>query len=706
MVGYVQSRGRARNKTSSFIIMVPEGNDEAVARYKAFLNTEPELRKVYETRQRKARTIVDAEDGEDAEDPEDMARRERYIVPSTGAILTYHTSINLLNYLCSLIPHDHYTPAPTPKYSGDFISTLELPHSLPLPVEHLRYTGPEKLSKKEAKRAVAFNAVKALHALDVFDDFLLPTSTSKGTVTEDADGRALDDVRSVKETMEVSVRDPWVIGLTLWLHVIFVNGERRGGLITGTILPPCTFEWERTNVCIQGSYMVIFDSEDGHIQRNSLRDYSKLCVWYCITGRPFELPVSCYMVPVKEDNQPDWTAINDLVSHSHGSFDWTGIGEKDYGHLLVMNVNEFGRSLIMRNIRTDLSPQSTPPPGSRESTCSTYYEWWVRKWTRKKRAAEVPEDGPLIEVSVMQRQALGHYQRPGYAPIDLKGWEKAREHHFLVPQRACRWVNLPEAMYSLYHLLPRILQRVTDTYRARQARLELSLPPIEDDRLIEAMKLPTTDAGFNNQRLETLGDAVLKLAVTVHVHNKYPFRHEGQLSVLRQSSISNRTLLARAKEIELERFLTSETQSLHIWRYMLPNDHDQYVPRPTRYTLRHFPRRSLQDCMEATLGAAFLSGGILLSLRTGDALGLSFGGQQPWSVRYSRPPLPTPVPSLLQDLQSNIGYEFHRGELLVEAMTHPSFCSSDNPSYQRLEFMGDGKRARIFPSVLLDLLIL
>src|SRR5882762_3079630 len=188
MVGYVQSRGRARNKTSTFIIMIQEGSEDAFARYKAFLTTKPELRKVYESRQKRIRT-VEEEEVDDTEDPTDLAERERYIVPSTGAVLTYNTSINLLNYLCSLIPHDNYTPTPVPKYAGDFISTLELPVSLPLPNEKLVYTGPEKRSKREAKRAVAFLAVKELHALDVFDDYLLPTSTSKGKVTEDADGR-------------------------------------------------------------------------------------------------------------------------------------------------------------------------------------------------------------------------------------------------------------------------------------------------------------------------------------------------------------------------------------------------------------------------------------------------------------------------------------------------------------------------------------
>jgi endoribonuclease Dicer len=681
--------------------MIPEGSEDALTRYKAFQSTEPELRKVYESRQKRVRT-VEEEEGEDPEDPNDLAERERYIVPSTGAVLTYNTSINLLNYLCSLIPHDNYTPTPVPKYSGDFISTLELPVSLPLPNEKLVYTGPEKLSKREAKRAVAFLAVKELHALDVFDDYLLPTSTSKGKVTEDADGRALADIRKVPETMQVDVRDPWVVCPTLWLHVIIVNGRRASGLITGSVLPPVDLQWEESDIRIFGTHMVKLQYDEEHIQRRLLHDYSKLCVWYCNTGRPIEVPLSCYMVPITNANQPDWKTIDDLVCQSYGSFDWTNVGEKDYNHLLVMNINEFGRSLILREIRKDLTPLSTPPPGSRESAFPTYREYWIQKWTRKKRAAEVPTDGPLIEVVVLPRQSLGHYVREGHGPLDLKGWAQTAVDTFVVPQGCCRWVNLPEKMYRLFHLLPRILHRVTDVYRARQERFELGLPPVTDDWLVEASTLPTTDAGFNNQRLETLGDAVLKLAVTVHIFNKYPFRHEGQLSVLRQSSISNRTLLARAKEIGLEQYLTSEPQSVHVWRYTAPEGTDPYTPEMSRYVQRQFPRRSLQDCMEATLGAAFMTGGMNMALRAGDALGLSFGGQQPWSVRYSRPSNKFPTPALFLDLQESIGYEFHRGDLLVEAMTHPSFCSSENPSYQRLEFLGDGAHVVVRVGMMID----
>lgn len=86
---------------------------------------------------------------------------------------------------------------------------------------------------------------------------------------------------------------------------------------------------------------------------------------------------------------------------------------------------------------------------------------------------------------------------------------------------------LPEDVFLAFRALPQVTRRITDVYRARAAIMELDLPPLEEDLVVEALTLPCATAGFNNQRLETLGDSVLKLDVVVYLYNKYPFRHEG-----------------------------------------------------------------------------------------------------------------------------------------------------------------------------------
>ncbi|KAH8100190.1 hypothetical protein BXZ70DRAFT_174315 [Cristinia sonorae] len=685
MVGYIQSRGRARHKLATFIVMIQEGAAAHVERYRTFTESEPHLKAVYQTRDEPgSMPVVEEEEGEIV-DPEDLAERERFVVPSTGAVLTYNTAIGLLNHLCSLIPRDKFTPVHVPQYSGDFASTLQLPPSLPLPPDVLVFTGPERRSKKEAKRAVAFMAVKRLHSLNVFDDYLLPAKSHTGD-NEDADGRPVDDFSQVPDMMDVMVCDPWTRGETLWLHVVSIDGEPVAGLVTGTSLPPvdlvCNGQYVSTG---EGRY-VRFSRDNGWHQRRAMEDFMRMGLGWCITGRGVTLPLTCYLVPITHSYEPDWDTIYDAIFEPFGSSDWSSIGEEHLEHLFVMCNKEHGRPFLLRRFRPDLSPMSAPPRPSRESAFETYRDYFMNRYMKRGVPPDIPTEGPCIEVSPYPRHTNCTYRFDGVSTSEPPIPSSNR---LIYIQSMCKWCKIPERVFHTFHVLPELCYRITDVYRARMARLELGLPPILDDLLVQAFVLPSANAGFNNQRLETLGDSVLKVCTVVHLFNRFPHRHEGQLDILRRNSVSNRTLLARAKECGLERYLTSEPRTTRIWRFALPEETDASDDAPSRIVTRRFPRRSLQDCMEATLGAAFATGGINMALSTGSALGLSFGGPIPWTLRYAGQNEHHPVSALFRPLQESLGYNFRDGRLLVEAMTHPSFRSTDSSSYQRLEFLGD-----------------
>jgi endoribonuclease Dicer len=668
--------------------MIQKDDITHLSRYQSLKEGEPEMNRAYQFRG----LSEDSQEGDDDDDeinPADLLERERYVVPSSGAILNYDNSINLLQYLCDLIPRDSFTPPHIPKFVGDFQSTLHLPPSVPLSAENRTFTGPLRRSKREARRAAAFMAVKHLHQLNVFDDYLLPATSSKG-LTEDVDGRAVSNISQVPSMMDVLANDPWTIGPKLWVHTVYIGSRPVAGLVTGTVLPPvkvlCDASWVRLK---PGKLMSFSDDEDEGKKLEVMREFTKLGIWYRITARPLMSSPSLFLVPLTADHQADFEAMKSLIDNPHGIDDWSSIEESDYDRVIIANKNEFGRPCLLRRIRFDLTPNSKPIPGSREDGFSTYYDYFMMKWTRKTRAAQVPCDGPLLELILLTRSSDGTY--PLDAPTGGSNLLLTATNGMLAPQDCCRWVPMSCDIYRAYDILPALCHRVTDIYRVRRAKYELGLPPIIDDLLVEAFTLPSASAGYSNQRMETLGDAVLELCTTVHLFNKYPHRHEGQLTILRQQAISNRYLLARAKEIELEKFLISEPQRVSTWRYVEPVERC-WEPLANRMASRCFPRRSLQDCMEATLGASFITGGIQMALRTGEALGLAFGGTMPWSMRYGRKPEASPTSSLFTSLEDALGYTFHRSELLVEAVTHPSFIQSlGSSSYQRLEFLGDGK---------------
>ena len=62
----------------------------------------------------------------------------------------------------------------------------------------------------------------------------------------------------------------------------------------------------------------------------------------------------------------------------------------------------------------------------------------------------------------------------------------------------------------------------------------------------QALTAPFANPDWNYERLENLGDALLKYTVSVHLFLKYPRLHEGQLSTLRMQMVSNAWLHKRA----------------------------------------------------------------------------------------------------------------------------------------------------------------
>ncbi|PFH53595.1 hypothetical protein AMATHDRAFT_73403 [Amanita thiersii Skay4041] len=688
MVGYVQSRGRARNKASTFFIMVQENDYAQLARYHSLKETEPEVARIYHSQE----FDMDVDESDDDElNLDDLLERERYVVPVTGAVLNYDNAIGLLNRLCALVPTDAFTPS-KPVFSGDFEATLYLPGSLPLSTSDRVYTGPPKRSKKEAKRAVAFQAVRRLNELDVLDEYLLPLPPELGEGNTDLDRNILSYDGCTPEFLDVMVRNPWVLAQRLWIHDITENGNRIAGLVTGTRLVYDSMQCSIGCVEIQAGRPLQLDDRHEKIQRRDMAEFTKLGINYRLTGCPVPESPSLFLVPVTVDGRPDFSAIERLLESPQGYADWSLLENNRFDELLVIVSNYCGRIYRLRRVRCDLTPLSCPPPGSREYPHHSYKDYFMERWARKDRIPYVPSEGSMVELEFLPRVINGMYHlKPGSRVGEVT---PSVHDGGLFPQGCCRWVYLSFDMYRLFGLLPAICHRITDTYRSVCLRSHLGLPAIERNLLIEALTLPSAQAGYNNQRLETLGDAVLQLCTTVHLYGRYPRRHEGQLTSLRQRIVSNRALLVCARRVALEEFLTNEIPSFGRWTYTFPEGEDDWAGLPARCVRRRIPRRSLQDCMEAILGASFLTGGIPFALSAGLALGLTLDWVDPhFSQRVTSvdsDPSRSPVSPYFQTLEDALGYKMRNNKLLLEAITHPSFSAeSGGQSYQRLEFLGD-----------------
>ncbi|KAM6500954.1 type III restriction enzyme [Amanita muscaria] len=682
MVGYVQSRGRARSKTSKFIIMVQKDDSAQLARYQALKAGEPEVARTYLSRMED-----DEPEHESDEDVTlaDFFERERFVVPETGAVLNYDNAIALLNRLCALIPTDPYTPTHKPKYSGDFVATLRLPTCLPLSEGQLIYHGPRRRTKKEARRAVAFLAVRRLRELDVLDEYLLPGSSSDSDNVEGIDSSA-PEITAWPKNIEVMIHDPWVMAPRLWIHDITVHGRRLAGLVTGTRFLSNVMDCRSSRIEIGAGRLVDFSTEGEELEeRRDMEEFTRIGINRRLTGSPVRGTLAVFLVPTNEQGQPNFIAIRRLLANPRGCSDWTSVGQHDYNQLLVSINFLSGRTYRLRHIRDDITPLSSPVSGSREDMFPSYRDYFLQRY----HPPHVPTDGPMIEVELITRQFSGRYD------LNASGQTKITttvHDGGLFPRNSSRWLDLSPDVFEALELLPAICHRLTDLYRVARLRSFASLPPLNNDLLTEALTLPSAHAGHSNQRLETLGDAVLQLCTTVHIFNQYPNRHEGQLTNLRRNLVCNRFLFSRALCSGLQQFVTNEPFNATRWRFALLES-DGWWSCPSRYVKRRIPGRSLQECMEAILGASFLSGGIPVALNTGKSLGLDFS-EDPWDTQIVLPNEVDPGLSsssqYFSKLEASLGYEFHNCQVLLEAVTHPSFSmDSGGRSYQRLEFLGD-----------------
>lgn len=99
------------------------------------------------------------------------------------------------------------------------------------------------------------------------------------------------------------------------------------------------------------------------------------------------------------------------------------------------------------------------------------------------------------------------------------------------------------------------------------------------------------EAGIpDNERLEYLGDAVLKLVITEYIYNKFPTKPEGDLTKIRATVISDETLAKVADKMNLG-------------RYLLLSENEKRTGGAVR-------KSNLANSLEALIGAIYLDAGL------------------------------------------------------------------------------------------------
>ncbi|BGP37196.1 Dicer-like protein 1 [Rhodotorula kratochvilovae] len=710
ITGYVQSRGRARAAHARYVVIAEKGSPDA-QRYRDYVKQEQDLLTMYAARR--------AED-DDSLEP-DLDNLPTYTT-RVGALLTHASSIALVAQFCQLLRYDAFTPLQKPEYTtvgrdAAWTATLHVPRTAAL--EENVFVSKIMPSKKAAKQNASFQTAIALHQAGALDDHLLPIRESKAKGAKDADGREVDTAVAPKHLQVELVQHFGNVyaAATAFVHVVEIaraSGRIRLALVCGARMHPLgpTTLFEREGEPMMVHFVAVAehgwtDEAERAARLAQLEQFNRDCTRIVLNRRIENERFFALWAPVTAEGHIDWPAIEDAFE----PFDAAKVSPGDLVVLPFRRPNvrigrfEFVRGDVDTNSTTAEIEYNAP---ERKRKVIEKYSCYPR-YVAVCWGHAIPHDSiePVVQLTpldcrpdnalVPPAQRFGHPYKP---------YRSSRN----FPQSVLLRTTLPTPFFQAFSLVPSLNRLIAGRTSAATAIERFSLPPLDLALLDEALTSPANTCGWDYQRLEHVGDSPLKLLTSVHIYLEHPRADEDRLTRLRENSVDNRFLRQRSRDTGLSAHILPHT--LRMLTFVPETADDAIVAEDGLSMTKRLPRRLLSDTVEATLGAALLTGsaetktdegepalkvsdaGLQRVLEVGDRLGLCFGGTEPWHLRQSARKLldvePQAAGLAFRPVEEAMGYKIEKqGKLLQQALTHRSWVGQGAFCYEREEYLGD-----------------
>ncbi|EPQ54406.1 P-loop containing nucleoside triphosphate hydrolase protein [Gloeophyllum trabeum ATCC 11539] len=685
MASWAQSRGRARRERSSFILMFSDDNvfRKQVLQWEGL---EKQMVALYNDPNRQVIKMVDETDEMDEDDEELL-----YSIPSTGAVVTLHSAIGHLAHFCSILPgaaYGHNAPlydidppdfpegwhANDPRhqglpYPGPFGATVTLPRYVDADLRV--HTVPRKYpSKMSARRHAAYFAYITLYEAGLLNEHLLPLTSAVNPQDEDVQ-TLLKDVEGRAGTTHVTAQiNPWIPSkkaVGLWFATeVAVEGLPPLRMLSRVRIPnlkpedlPTLYTAERGKLVVQIRDLGPVVQWEAEIEQG--RGYTRQLLWPLYGHRMTWDQVNfAYMFfPIAEADHTLWEerrewakTINTQSGHPSKPHDKFSINGKVFGehHSFPNDVT------IIRD-------------GGWPGKPYQFMAWKSDDFSSEQVEAFDEKYGVTVLLD------------PAYVLVDL--------------------ISKIEVQYAKF--IPAILRHLS---------LKMTVVSLKDDLFTEscpvstapleylstAITAPVSQEKTNYQRMETLGDTVLKFLTSIHLLAEFPLWHEGYLAKRKDHAVSNANLAKAAVSHRLYRWIIRDRFVPRRWSptYEEPvvvDKVDGNSDKESSKTKQELSTKVLADVVESLIGAAYLHGSFEQAMECTRFFGLGLKWRRlPTRVEtiYSRteglPEIPTPI-SVVEDI---IGYRFTKKHFIVEALTHPSYHTDLGcRSYDRMEFLGD-----------------
>lgn len=380
------------------------------------------------------------------------------------------------------------------------------------------------------------------------------------------------------------------------------------------------------------------------------------------------------------DVEIDWSSINRLLSFGwrYGPLEKSDYDQNVFQDSLVCSYHEnLNRVYLSGSLNEKLRASSNPGRLLNRSYHS-FADYFERK-----------HETPLADKEQVMLEAFSVLDKVTRLSTST----------FMLPPETCRVIPIPPLACYVASLLPK--WQTFLALRACWRRNRITTDPSGFLPFARALQpnvnnVAKKGADLSYERLEFLGDAVLKVIYSMAAFVMNPDENEGELSDERDVGVSNQKLADWALEMRIDHCVafSGVSQKAKVWPWFWATNQNESI---------QISEKVLADCVEALIGVQYLEGGIELAATFMDrhdllpgackVLGMNGDGKGSSGVCV---PVPSMKPEddrrdhvFVTEVEDIIGYHFKDKGHLVVALTHGSYKNGACPSYQRYEYLGD-----------------
>ena len=464
-------------------------------------------------------------------------------------------------------------------YQGPWGSTLTLPKLVPA---RLRVFSTDRvhLTKRSAHRHAAFQAYRALYDAGLLNDHLLPLTSVIEPDLEEEVKALLQDVGKRSGTASVTGQmDPWAPTDTSgrwWCSELVIGDLPPLHMITRT--PPCRLSEDEfpilyfphrhpLKVRIRPVRVAIADLSGERIVK--AQEFTRRILWeiYGSRMRWDDLNFSYLFLPAQHPTESaEWLARRSWLDALN-----LREGRSDPEAAFHVNAEVFGRHFSYPNDLTIIRERGQWAKNFR------FLRWRFdpvspeeEEIIRERYSFTIDDQilPPFLVVQHFPRRMNFLSVENANGSIAPKGKYSAET--VLLLRSKFSTVSLISATDTDYALfLPSIIRYLSKALTVSSLRMTLltpSLAAIPLHLLQAAITAPVSQEPVHYQRLETLGDTVLKFVVGVQLLAEYPLWHEGYLTKKKDHSVSNFRLAKDAHRTGLYRWIIRDRFLAQKWK--------------------------------------------------------------------------------------------------------------------------------------------